>query len=141
MDLRCNTWLSSTCLAVRYHTLSSSQASDLTYVAFSEDASADRVAIGVQGSCRDLSLWSDVLANQHHYHQIHFYFLMFDEEPEVCPQRSAGADTSYTMRSTRPTRHTQPAGIRQPVPFMLLRKHPIAFTSTGCFLMLMSPLI
>ncbi len=80
-------------LAVRYHRLSSAQVIEQSYAAFSEDASADRVAIGVLGSCQDLILWSDVLANQHYYHQTHFFFLMFDEEPEVCLLRSGGADT------------------------------------------------
>ena len=43
-----------------------------------------RVALAVQGKCKDLLLWQDLLAHQHNAHQVDLVFLVFETQVDTC---------------------------------------------------------
>ncbi len=48
------------------------------------DASSDKVAIGIQGTCEEANVWRVILSEQHHRHQTEHFFLMYDQSPATC---------------------------------------------------------
>ena len=60
-----------------------------------DDSNPGRVALAVQGKCKDYLLWQDLLTHQHNTYQVDLIFLTYDAQAHTCNDAQ-----SKTMNST-----------------------------------------